>query len=66
MELPERGGARQAEGEKKYKLLEEKCVLLEEELKRKKNEMAEIINLIWKHQSGDLMNEVFALITDAK
>lgn len=41
-------------------------MLLEEELKRKKNEMAEIINLIWKHQSGDLMNEVFALITDAK
>lgn len=62
-QLPEAAGQ---ESDKRSRLLEEKCQLLEEELKRKKNETAEIINLIWKHQSGDLMNEVFALITDSK
>lgn len=38
--------------------LEERCQELEGELRVKKNLMAEMVNLIWHHGNGKLMNNI--------
>ena len=40
------------------------CKFYEEELKAKKNIMAEMINLIWSHGQADFMNDIDALMTE--